>query len=240
MKVEASFGGGFVMRLNGLPQKQASDHSWFYYVNGVLADKGARSYLLRGGEHVWWDYHQWGHGKFIPAVIGAFPQPFINRGRDLESGTVVCAPRALSTNAGKLAQSIKQQGGANVSVELGSCQALEQDEMLVILAGAWSYVSKHRLVEKFYSSAGKTGFRVQFSAEGVPYLEKQNKIDKLGEGASAIFAVGGAYTSRPLWLISGASDRAVAKGMDLLVEQPEMIQRKVGLIVEGEESIHAF
>ena len=51
---------------------------WFYYVNGVEASKGAASTNVHPGDHIWWDRHDWSQTDDVPAVVGSFPQPFLN------------------------------------------------------------------------------------------------------------------------------------------------------------------
>src|SRR5581483_9192714 len=51
---------------------------WFYYVNGVEAQKGAAATRLHDGDHVWWDRHDWSATQTVPAVVGSFPQPFVD------------------------------------------------------------------------------------------------------------------------------------------------------------------
>ncbi len=84
--IDTEYGGGFVSAIDGVKSTfggvssaQAAD--WFYWVDGIMAGVGAADYRLRGGETVWWDYHQWAHAMSIPATLSAFPAPW--RGRPL-------------------------------------------------------------------------------------------------------------------------------------------------------------
>ena len=56
-KVTTSYGGRFVVAINGLAS--APHHDWFYFVNGVEADRSAVEVRLRGGDTEWWDYRAW-------------------------------------------------------------------------------------------------------------------------------------------------------------------------------------
>ena len=56
-KVETSYGGRFVVTINGLAS--ASRHDWFYFVNGVLGDRSAAEVRLHEGDQLWWDYRAW-------------------------------------------------------------------------------------------------------------------------------------------------------------------------------------
>ncbi len=78
--VATRFGGGFVQSIDGLAggQHDGSSVDWFYYVNGVEAAKGAAATNVHPGDHIWWDWHDWDATDEIPAVVGSFPEPFLN------------------------------------------------------------------------------------------------------------------------------------------------------------------
>src|SRR5437764_15178655 len=75
-RITTRFGGGFVQSIDGLAGNQTAEHDWFYYVNGSEASVGAADYTLNPGDVVQWDYHDWHATQHIPAIVGAYPQPF--------------------------------------------------------------------------------------------------------------------------------------------------------------------
>ena len=75
-KVETRFGGRYVRAVDGV--EEHGNRSWFYYVNGYLADRSAADYRLRAGDLAWWDYRAWHNPSQDPVVVGAFPQPFLS------------------------------------------------------------------------------------------------------------------------------------------------------------------
>jgi hypothetical protein len=75
-KVETRFGGRYVRAVDEV--EEHGNRSWFYYVNGYLADRSAADYRLRRGDVAWWDYRAWRNPAQDPVVVGAFPQPFLN------------------------------------------------------------------------------------------------------------------------------------------------------------------
>src|SRR5579862_3065766 len=78
--VATRYGGGFVQSVDGSSGGstggQPSD--WFYYVNGVEAPQGAASTNVHPGDHIWWDLHDWSQSDSVPAVVGSYPEPFLN------------------------------------------------------------------------------------------------------------------------------------------------------------------
>ncbi len=77
--VDTSFGGRFVRSIEGVSGDAGAKRDWFYFVNGIEADRGAAEYRLRPGDVLWWDYRSWaGDEMREPVVIGAFPEPFLH------------------------------------------------------------------------------------------------------------------------------------------------------------------
>ena len=78
-KVSTRYGGRYVESIDGVSGSLGARHDWFYFVNGIEADRGAAEYRLRPGDVEWWDYRDWGKvGETVPAVVGAFPEPFLH------------------------------------------------------------------------------------------------------------------------------------------------------------------
>ena len=76
--VETGHGGRFVQSIDGIEGSLAAGRDWFFFVNGVAADKGAAEYRLRPGDTAWWDYREWKAGREVRIVVGAFPEPFLH------------------------------------------------------------------------------------------------------------------------------------------------------------------
>jgi len=75
-EVATRYGGRYVRSVNGVSEHGRS--SWFYYVNGYLADRSSAEYRLRAGDVEWWDYRSWTDPAQDPVVVGAFPEPFLH------------------------------------------------------------------------------------------------------------------------------------------------------------------
>jgi hypothetical protein len=124
-KVETRFGGRYVRAVDGVDEH--GNRSWFYYVNGYLADRSAADYRLRPGDLAWWDYRAWHNPAQDPVVVGAFPQPFLS-GYDGKRRPAV----VVSTDAGARAVAKRLHAriarrapaGANVLVLGGSATTI--------------------------------------------------------------------------------------------------------------------
>ena len=100
-KVSTRYGGRYVRAVDGLGEHGRA--SWFYYVNGYLADRGAAEYRLHDGDVEWWDYRKWSDPGQDPVVVGAFPEPFWH-GYDgkRRPAVVVSVDRALGRRLARL------------------------------------------------------------------------------------------------------------------------------------------
>jgi hypothetical protein len=115
-KVSTRYGGRYVRSVNGISEHGRS--SWFYYVNGYLADRSAAEYRLRPGDVEWWDYRSWTDPAQDPVVVGAFPEPFLH-GYDGQRrpAVVLSTDRALGRRLARLVHGrlgSRAPDGANV------------------------------------------------------------------------------------------------------------------------------
>jgi hypothetical protein len=79
LKVTTRYGGRYLQSVNGLSGSLAQQRDWFYFVNGIEAERGAAEYRLHPGDVEWWDFRDWsGARERVPVVVGAFPEPFLH------------------------------------------------------------------------------------------------------------------------------------------------------------------
>jgi len=137
-EVETKYGGGFVKAINGISSEEADHLDWFYYINGVSLNLGAKDYALGDGDVEQWDLRDWSYRQFVPAIIGAFPQPCLNGLKGEPKTTAVVYDAPFAEEAGALAASLEERGVAGVL--LTSAEALadgvKEQSHLIILARA--------------------------------------------------------------------------------------------------------
>jgi len=119
VKISTRYGGRFVESIDGVSGSIGSQRDWFYFVNGIEAGRGATQYRLHPGDVEWWDYRDWGKvGETVPAVVGAFPEPFLHGYGGKVRPAVVVGPASAGARAlarvvhGRVASSAP--AGANV------------------------------------------------------------------------------------------------------------------------------
>lgn len=100
-EVKTRYGGRYVRVVDG-----AAEHgrrSWFYYVNGYLADQGSAEYRLRDGDVEWWDYRSWHDPLDDAVVVGSFPEPLLHGfGGEVRKTVVVSVDPALGKRIARL------------------------------------------------------------------------------------------------------------------------------------------
>jgi hypothetical protein len=74
--VKTRYGGRFVQAIGGAEGSLSGRRDWFYFVNGIEADRSAAEVRLRAGDVEWWDLRSWANGQMsVPVVVGAWPKP---------------------------------------------------------------------------------------------------------------------------------------------------------------------
>jgi hypothetical protein len=210
--VGARYGGGFVQSVDGLPGGQEGGRpvDWFYYVNGVEASRGAADTNVDPGDHIWWDRHDWSQTDHIPAVVGSFPEPFLNgiEGKRLpvRIECVVVSGYACRTVAERLrALDIP---AAIAGVGIGGAAAT-----LRLLVGPWSDVLGDLDARSIGEGPRASGVYARFSRDG----RRLTLLDQDGGAARTLSAGAGlvAATRRdddaPVWVVTGTD----AAGVDL-------------------------
>jgi Domain of unknown function (DUF4430) len=77
--VDTRYGGRFIQSIDGLKGTGATgQRDWFFFVNGVESEVGAAEYDLSAGDRIQWDYRRWDVAMRAPAIVGAFPEPFLH------------------------------------------------------------------------------------------------------------------------------------------------------------------
>jgi hypothetical protein len=115
--VKTAYAGAFVSEMFGRRSDLGARRDWFYLVDGVTADVGARDYRLRAGETAWWDYRPWGGQMDVAGAVGLWPEPFVHGYGGPPAGVSADPPLAAALRA---AGARLVTGPARWRVEVGS------------------------------------------------------------------------------------------------------------------------
>ena len=240
-QVETAFGGAFVSRINGLPAKGARDagQAWFYYLNGILAERGAASCIPEPGDMLQWDLHLWDGVRQVRAIIGGYPHPFVQAARDGSLPPRVLFSPGAEAAARGLVSALARRGAAGVRVApLAESEPPSDAPSLVI--GPWDGIARVPLVKRSISDGARTGLFVDGGAAGMRRLDLAGTPRTSHPGAGALVAVvGGATRPAPLWLVTGTDTARACAAADVLISRPERIRGMASAVVAGDDVLPA-
>jgi hypothetical protein len=208
--VKTSYGGKFVDSIDGLSTSAAGGHSdWFYFVNGIEAAVGAADHTLSPGDVVQWDYRRWDATTRIPAIVGAYPEPFLrgSGGKRLPVRLECARPGGAACRT--VQKRLSAEGVPASSGVLGSSAG---GKTLRVLVGPWSTLrSLSGAVSSLTKGPGASGVFARFTRDGRTLL----LLDELGHTAraappgSGLVAATADEGSQPVWVITGVGARGV-------------------------------
>lgn len=230
-QVTTGFGGGFITGIEGLESASGAEGNfdWFFFVNGAVAMIGADQLKPAPSDVVWWDYHRWADAASPTAVIGCYPQPFVNR------EVIILANPAYQEMVEDCQRALTAQGAGPVTVvKLAKGSAhLNRPEAPVIVIGTWSELEKITYFSKWNQAFARNGSGIHFIDHGVELLAADGKVRQtMGEGTGVIVASSTGQEDNPLWLVAGVDEQGVKEAVWILCSQPEALKWKYGLAVQ--------
>jgi hypothetical protein len=209
--VSTRYGGGFVQSIDGHHggYEGGEPVDWFYYVNGVEAPKGAAEVNVHAGDRVWWDLHDWGQTDYIPAVVGSYPEPFLNGidGRRLPVRVECAEPEgaACRTVAGRL----RDAGVPAARALLGPAGV--GPESLRLIVGTWSQVHRELGVQSLRGGPAASGVYARVSASGstIELLDDQGRSVRTLGGSAGLLAATRYSGEEPEWIVTGTDSAGV-------------------------------
>jgi hypothetical protein len=227
--VSTRYGGGFVESIDGLAPSGSSD-DWFYYVNGIQAPQGAAATSVHKGDHIWWDLHDWSATDTIPAVVGSYPEPFVNgAGGKLYPTTLECASdvgaACNEVSADLNAQHIRV-GDQTLGTGSGS-------DTFGVVVGTWSDLRAEIAAQLIAHGPGASGVYARFASHGavLDLLNPSGAVARRLAGAAGLIAATGDNSQTPTWLITGTDPAGVAAAARALT--PEALRNHFALAVQG-------
>jgi hypothetical protein len=212
-EVGTRYGGGFVQSIDGLEAQESVDRSldWFFYVDGVEATVGAADYSLSGGESVWWDYRDWSAAMRVPAVVGSWPQPFL----DGYEGLI--RPVAVECLGGGAACTTVRERLQDAGAKVASGSP---DGAIRVLVGPWARVRQDSAAAQIEGGPQASGVFAEFRSDGGGYaLEGLGEDGKparaFGAGAGLVAATR-RYEAPPVWVVTGTGLAGVRAAAGLL------------------------
>ncbi len=205
-KITTRYGGGFVQSIEGQEGEGSGDSSrdWFFFVNGVESTVGAADYPLHGGESIWWDYRNWSAAMRVPAVVGSWPQPFLD-GYDGKARPVAVECLGGGSACAEVEERLEDAGA---SVASGSPSGA-----IRVLVGPWAKVREDPAAAQIEDGSQASGVFADFYREGGGYhltgLNREGETRFYFGVAAGLVAATRRYEAPPTWLVTGATNRGV-------------------------------
>jgi hypothetical protein len=208
--VGTRYGGGFVQSIDGRSGGESAGRpvDWFYYVNGVEARKGAAATDVHPGDHVWWDIHDWSQTTDIPAVVGSYPEPFLNGigGKRLPV-RVECAD-AEGTACRTVAARLRQAGVPAAIAAIGPAGGTYT---LRVIVGPWPALRRDAGVASIERGPRASGVYATISRDGATLrlLDADGHTVRTLAAPAGLIAATRTDEDAPAWVVTGTDSAGV-------------------------------
>ena len=218
--IETSYGGNFVDSIDGLSGSPTGggDEDWFFFVNGYYSDVGAGEARVHPGDRIWWDYRRWSSAYRVPAVVGSWPEPFLD-GHDGERlGVVVeCLTASDRSACDDVVSSLDSEGVDAVRENLS--QPVAHPQELRILVGPWGRLRSDPAASQLEDGPGTSGVYADLARCDVGY-----RLEILGSDGEprAQLASGGLVAAvrreddQPTWVVTATDETSLDQAAGLL------------------------
>ncbi len=219
--VDTRYGGRFVQSIDGLEGAGTTGRrDWFFFVNGVESDKGAAEYVLSPGDRVQWDYRPWEEAASVPAIVGAFPEPFLH-GLEGKRRPVRVECADAGTSACHDAEDRLDAAGVPTSGATVGAPATQKVIRLVV--APWPKARIVRGAADLERGPRATGVFARFAGDGreLQLLDDSGAVARTvrpGDGTALVAAL----RPRPdelVWLVTGLDEQALEAGVRALDER---------------------
>lgn len=233
-RVGTSYGGRYVTSIDGRGGGTVAGRpvDWFFYVNGVESPVGAAEARLNTGDDVWWDRRDWGGAVHVPAVVGAWPQPFRSgvAGKRLPV-KIVCAPG--SEGQCKAVEAALAKVG--VTASRGIAGTAGTGSGLRILIGNWQAIRNDPSSRGIEAGPAVSGVYARPVDRGGSFelLDPSGRVVRaLGRGAGLVAATS-TGAGPPTWVVTGVDQAGVEQAARSLGAEKLSRRYAVALEVTG-------
>jgi hypothetical protein len=190
--ITTRYGGRFVQSINGLSGGGVGGQvDWFFFVNGVEADKGAAEWEVSPGDRIQWDHRDWSAAMRVPAIVGAYPAPFTTGvGGKRRPVRIECDDvhaRACTDARSRLER-------ANVPTSASSLGAPGVENVTRLVVALWPKARAVRGASELENSPDESGVFARFTDDGatLELLDRHgNPVRRVhaGDGVGLVFAL---------------------------------------------------
>jgi hypothetical protein len=214
-KTTTRYGGGFVQSIDGIAgSSSGGGRDWFYFVNGIEAPTGAADRALAPGDVVQWDYRRWDASPRVPAIVGAYPEPFLHGQEGKRYPTrVECSSSTKSCTTVENALD-----AAGIPGGTGSLGAEARGGVFRIEVGKWSDLRKLQDLDMLEQGPRASGVFARFDPSGtrLELLGPGGNVERVAPPGTGLVAAIIPPDQQALWVVTGVDDAGVARAAALL------------------------
>ena len=213
-KITTSYGGGFVQSIGGVAGNGGQQRDWFYFVNGLEASVGAAAYKLSPGDVVQWDYRDWRATDHVPAIVGAYPEPFVRGTGGKRIPTVLECSSQSSAACTTVQKRLSSQG---VIVTQGALGSGSGAHTIRVVVGPWSAVKQIRAAASLERGPAQSGVFARVGSGGaIGFLDAHGRTVRPAPPGPGLLAATKPAASGPVWIVTGADDAAAERAAGAL------------------------
>lgn len=233
--VETAYGGGFVDSIDGVSSGYTAgggrQEDWFFYVDGLLSDRGAADYALAVGERVWWDFHRWDVFTSVPAVVGQYPEPFVHGYQDARPKTQVVYAEGFREDAESVAAAIRAAGAKDVVTKPFAASTAYPADGVIVAVGAFRELSALDWVADAASHPRSSGVFATFTESATRALSVDGVSRSLPAAGAVLATARADAPGTAAWLVTGSEASDVHAAAALLAHRPGELAGRFGVLV---------
>jgi hypothetical protein len=207
--VETRYGGKFVQSIDGLEGSgPVGRRDWFYFVNGIEADVGAADFELSPHDVVQWDHRDWRAAMRIPAIVGAFPEPFLHGYQGKRLPVRVECEDADSTACDEVKASLNDAGVPATGSSIGTA-AGGREQLLRVVVAKWDRARDVRAVATLERGPEESGVFVRFAGGKLELLDQRGEPARTAPPGTGLVAMTAFEDEALVLAITGLDDAGV-------------------------------
>jgi hypothetical protein len=211
--VRLSPDGRRVQSIDGVPavtSAAAGERSaqWFYYINGVQSSSSPATRSVYPGDHVLWDLHDGSHSESAAALVGSFPEPFLN---GVEGKRLPVRVECVSASGPACRAVTNGMRASAVPAALAAVGSGGAPETLRVLVGPWPRIGGELAAVGVGGGPSVSGVYATFSADGrtLTLLDRDGEPTQRLTSDAGLVAATQSAKEQPVWLVTGTDEAGV-------------------------------
>jgi hypothetical protein len=177
-------------------------------VNGILADRGAADREVEVGDVIQWDNRDWIATQRIPAIVGAYPEPF----RSGSEGERLPVRLECADSEGQSCQDVKDElTSVGARVSSSDLAAAGGSELIRVLVGTWAEMREVRTPATLEEGPGASGVFARFVDDGtrLELLDEDGDVARVADAGTGLVAASALEEQAVVWMVTGLDEVGV-------------------------------